>query len=63
MCVQSFMKFRPSGFKILRKQSVKDGQTDGDPNGRMDNVKTVYPPYNFVIAGGIISFFLFLFFY
>ena len=24
--------------------------------GWTDNVKTVYPPYNFVIAGGIISF-------
>ena len=49
MCVQGFMKFRLRGFKILRKQSVTDG-TDG----RTDNVKTVYPPYNFVIAGGII---------
>ena len=48
MCVQGFMKFRPRGFKILRKQSVTDGRTD--------NVKTVYPPYNFVIAGGIITF-------
>ena len=48
MCVQGFMKFRLWGFKILRKQSVTDG-TDG----RTDNVKTVYPTYNFVIAGGI----------
>ena len=49
MCVQGFMKFRLRGFKILRKQSVTDRRTDG----RTDNVKTVYPPYNFVIAGGI----------
>ena len=29
----------------------RDGRTDR----RTDNVKTVYPAYNFVIAGGIIS--------
>ena len=51
MCLQGFMKFQPRGFKILRKQSF----TDERRPGRTDNVKTVYPPYNFVIAGGIIT--------
>ena len=36
-------------------QDIKEtkcyGRTDGDPDGRTDNVKTVYPPFNFVIAG------------
>ena len=34
-------------FKILKNQNVADGQT----NGRMDNVKTVYPPTNTVCGG------------
>ena len=46
-----------------RLQDIKEtkcyGRTDGDPDGRTDertdgwtdNVKTVYSPYNFVIAG------------
>ena len=31
----------------------RDGRTDARTDGRTDNVKTVYPPYNFLIAGGI----------
>ena len=38
-------------------QDIKEtkcyGRTDGDPDGRTDNVKTVYPPYYLVTAGGI----------
>ena len=34
---------------MLRKQSVMDKRSDG----RMDNVKTVYPPTN-TVCGGII---------
>ena len=34
-------------------QDIKETKCYGR-DGRTDNVKTVYPPYNFVIAGGII---------
>ena len=33
-------------------QDIKETKCYGR-DGRTDNVKTVYPPYNFVIAGGI----------
>ena len=32
-----------------------DGQTDGQTDGRTDKVKPLYPPFNFVEAGGIMS--------
>ena len=32
-----------------------DGQTDRRTNGQTDKVKPVYPPFNFVEAGGITS--------
>ena len=48
MCVQGFMKFRPRGFKILRKTKCygrsderTDGRRPGRTDGRTDNVKTV----------------------
>ena len=49
MCVQGFMKFRPRGFKILRKQSVTDGWTETRTDGQRENS---IPPYGFIIAGG-----------
>ena len=48
MCMQGLMKFHPLLLKILRKQNITDGRTDG----RTDNVKTVYPPTN-TVCGGI----------
>ena len=45
------MKIQQWLLKVLRKQSVTDGQTDA----RTDNVKTVYPPQT-KFAGGIIIF-------
>ena len=30
-----------------------DGQMDGRTDGQMDKVKPVYPPFNFIEAGGI----------
>ena len=33
-------------------QDIKETKCYGRTDGRTDNVKTVYPPYNFVIAGG-----------
>ena len=36
-------------------QDIKETKCYGR-DGRTDNVKTVYPPYNFVIAGGIKTF-------
>ena len=33
-------------------QDIKETKCYGR-DGRTDNVKTVYPPYNFIIAGGI----------
>ena len=36
-------------------QDIKETKCYGWTDGRTDNVKTVYPPYNFVIAGGIIN--------
>ena len=41
--MQGLMKFHQQLLKILRKQNVTDG--------RMDNVKTVYPPTNTVCGG------------
>ena len=43
------MKIQQWLFELLRKQSVTGGRTDG----RMDNVKTVYPLQT-KFAGGII---------
>ena len=34
-------------------QDIKETKCYGQTDGRTDNVKTVYLPYNFVIAGGI----------
>ena len=42
------MKIQQWLLKILKKQNVTDGHTDG----RTDNVKTVYPPQT-KFAGGI----------
>ena len=37
-------------------QDIKErkcyGRTDGHTDGWTDKLKTVYPPYNFIIAGG-----------
>ena len=53
--MQGLMKFHPLLLKILRKQNVKDGRTDGRRNARTDgwmyNVKTVYLPTNTVCGG------------
>ena len=45
--MQGLMKFHQGLLKILRKQNVTDGRTDG----WTDNVKTVYPPTNTVCGG------------
>ena len=56
MSMQDLMKFHPCLLKILRKRNVTDGRmddggTDGRPDGRTDNVKTVYQPTNTVCRG------------
>ena len=38
--------------KETKRYGRTDGRTDARTNGRTDNVKTVYPPQNFVLAGG-----------
>ena len=35
------------------KETKRYGRTDARTDARTDNVKTVYPPLNFVLAGGI----------
>ena len=45
----------PTGIVEDTEQTWFCPQTDGQIDGRTDNVKPVYPPFNFVEVGGIIS--------
>ena len=52
MCLPNFMKFCHFLFKILKSQNVTDGRTYVLTHGRMDDVKTVYPPRTNTVCGG-----------
>ena len=51
-CLQGLIKIQQWLLKILRKQNVSDGRTDG----RTNNVKTVYPPQRKFAVGITIAF-------
>ena len=49
-----FDEFPSLPFQDIKEKPKCHGRTDGRTHGRMDNVKTVYPPTN-VVCGGIIT--------
>ena len=46
-----FDEFPSLPFQDIKEKPKRHGQMDGKTDGRMDNVKTVYPPTNIVCGG------------